>query len=466
MFSADRELKTICALMTGPGSAAVAVIRLSGLDAFKIIQKSCPSLIKKKLESHKSYLAKFFDQNNNLIDQPLITLFSKGQSYTGDETVEISCHGSMYIVKKVIDTLIVFGATTAEKGEFTYRAFMNDKIDLVQAEAVLSVIQSQSENSLKISLRQLEGESSKIYRSFEDQMTWCLAHIEASIDFSTEGLDIVDPKALLDKLSTLKKDLNLLISTYNQGKIIKDGVKIVLAGQPNVGKSSLLNNLVLDEKAIVTHIAGTTRDVIESETGFSGYKFKISDTAGLRETSDVVEMIGVERSKSETLKADINVFIYDLVVGISANDLKILKGLTGQVLLVGNKLDQSVEKTITTETTKKLQEALPANHIKGHVLVSALDPRARDIILTKTLELLGTSQYIDNSVISSVWQHELTSQAAESINQVINELESGLGYEFVAQSLKKSLMDVQKILGKVYDDQILDRVFKEFCLGK
>lgn len=465
MFDASRETKTICALASATGTAAISVIRLSGPDSYKIIQKACKSLSKKKLESHRVYLAKFSNLKNEVIDQVVVTAFDQGKSYTGEETIEISSHGSPHITKKLLEALVEYGAVTAEKGEFTYRAFMNDRLDLVQAEAVLSVIESQSDSALKMSLRQLEGKVSEKFQSLEDKLTWCLAHIEASIDFSTEGIDVVDPQVLIQKLKDLKAELEVLTNSYSQGKILKDGIKLVLAGLPNVGKSSLLNNLVLDEKAIVTDIAGTTRDVVEGSTFFNGIKFNISDTAGLRETTDVVENIGVQRSLKEIESGDLTLFVFDSSLGLQQGDLERFRMVKGNALVLANKADKPHSEK-PSEIKQKLQDLGGGPRVIDILPVSALDVKARDTILHRVSTIMGSEKFSDESVISSARQFELSNAAMQLIDQSIGELENQMGSEFVAQTLKNSLLALQKILGRYFDDQIMDRVFKEFCLGK
>lgn len=465
MFDANREAKTICALASAAGTAAISVIRLSGPSSYSIIQKACKSLSKKKLESHRVYLAKIYNSKNETIDQVVITAFDHGKSYTGEETIEISAHGSSHVTKKILEALVEFGAVIAEKGEFTYRAFMNDRLDLVQAEAVLSVIESQSDGALKMSLRQLEGKVSEKFNLLEDKLTWCLAHIEASIDFSTEGIDVVDPLVLIQKLKDLKAELQVLTNSYSHGKILKDGIKLVLAGLPNVGKSSLLNNLVLDEKAIVTEIAGTTRDVVEGQTFYNGIKFNISDTAGLRETTDVVENIGVQRSLKEIESGDITLFVFDSSLGLQQGDIERFRRVKGSALVLANKADKpNSEKPF--ETKQKLQDLGDGPRVINVLPVSALDVKARDTILQAVSTTMGSENFSDESIISSARQFELSTAAMQLIEQSIGELENDMGSEFVAQTLKNALLALQKILGRYFDDQIMDRVFKEFCLGK
>jgi len=468
VFDADRESKTICALASGSGSGAISVIRMSGPDAFKIIQNGCPGLRKKNLESHRAYLTKFFSAENFFIDQVLITCFAAGHSYTGEESVEISCHGSQHIVQRILENLVLFGAFTAIKGEFTYRAFMNNKLDLVQAEAVLSLIQAQSDNSARVALRQLEGQTSADFSYIEDQLIWCLAHIEASIDFSTEGIDVVDTSVLIKKLSAIHLKLLRLTQSYQTGRVLKDGIKVVLAGRPNVGKSSLLNQLVLEDKAIVTNIAGTTRDVVQCSTIFNGTKLNISDTAGLRETNDVVENIGVQKSKKEISNADITLFVFDISEGFSDIDFQLTSDISGRVLLIGNKSDLC-RQSFNTEIDIISDKITTINKnitIVGSIIVSALDVSARSSILHRVCDLFTQAEYSDDAIISSARQFEYSNEALLLVSQSIDELNQGLGSEYVAQTLKQALVDIQRVLGKVYDDQIMDRVFKEFCLGK
>lgn len=475
MYDAGRELKTICALASAQGAAAISVVRMSGSEAFKIIQKACPQL--KSISSHKAALKNFYNPNGDLLDQVLVLPFSQGKSFTGEESVEIFCHGSSFIVGEILNTLISFGAVSAEKGEFTYRAFMNDKLDLIQAEGVLSTIQAQSKASLKVSLRQLEGHISDKFIHIEDILIWCLAHIEASIDFSTEGIDVVDPTVLTEKLHSVSRELKSIADTYNQGRLVQDGIQISLAGQPNVGKSSLLNCLVLEDRAIVTPIAGTTRDVVFAETNFQGTKFKIADTAGLRETSDLVEKIGVERSLKVSSESDITFFVYDSNSGLSEADLNILTTLQGLVVIVGNKADllsspASVELNFDTVNSlyslkdKNLHQFKINGKIINYLQVSAHLPSTRDKLLSCAHNALLSGLLSQDAVISSARQFEMCNEALVLLQQVLHELAMGTGSEFISQTLKQALLCTQKIIGRVFDDQIMDRVFKEFCIGK
>lgn len=462
----NRNEETICAVSTPPGKGGIAVIRVSGSKALQHFQKLSPHFSKTTPQSHQAKLCAVFDLQENKVDEVLATYFANGKSFTGEEVVEVSCHGSEYITAKILDLLIQAGCRLADRGEFTYRAFMNNRMDLVQAESVLSLIESQSELAAKIAIRQLDGHTSKNYLKIESDLTWCLAHIEASIDFSTEGIDVVDQKVLLNKIQEIKKSLESLINSYHSGRIIKDGVKVVLVGEPNAGKSSLLNSIVQDDKAIVTAIAGTTRDVIEGATVFKGVKYSISDTAGLRTTHDIVEKIGVEKSLKEASGADILCFILDLEKEdwTEASD-KLNQLQNTRVLVIANKLDLAPETTI--ELVRKKLQGL--SNLQKHfpvVLASALASDTRSRVLEAIETELGGFGYVEEATISSTRQFENASYAFEMIATTIAELEKNAGAEFVAMYLKEALLALQKILGHTYDDQIMDRVFKEFCLGK
>ncbi|MBC7421078.1 MAG: tRNA uridine-5-carboxymethylaminomethyl(34) synthesis GTPase MnmE [Bdellovibrio sp.] len=458
--------ETICAISTPPGKGGIAVIRVSGPAALATAKKIAPGLNKKQIESHKAYFCEIIDLKNAKVDEVLVTYFVHGKSFTGEEVIEISCHGSTYITQKILDLLIENGCSMADRGEFTFRAFMNNRIDLVQAESVLSLIDSQNELSAKMALRQLDGHISKQFLKLESDLTWCLAHIEASIDFSTEGLDIIDNSVLIEKVKIILKEIYQLINSYQSGRLLKDGVKVVLVGEPNVGKSSLLNLLLQNEKAIVTEIAGTTRDIIEGATVHDGVKYLISDTAGLRETTDLVEKIGVDRSRQEALKADVLAFVLDVNERDWETSFALFKEVGGSKnLFLVNKVDQAPEIS-KAEITKKLQSYQANINPEQVILTSALDPKARSSVLDNVKTTIGSLSYLEEAMISSARQFEKAKYAADMIEVSLKELEKNSGAEFVAMYLKDALVSLQQILGHAYDDQIMDRVFKEFCLGK
>lgn len=460
--------KTICALATPPGHSAIAVVRLSGPDAKNILFKVCPSLKNRNIQSHQLKLTDFLNADDSRLDQVVVSYFAKGKSYTGEESVEFNCHGSPFVVEKMIHRLLDSGAAMATPGEFTYRAFMNGKIDLVQAEGVLSVIESDSEQSLKMAHRQLGGKLSDVFRRIVSELTWCLAHIEASIDFSTEGLDVVDNKVLENKLIGLRQELSELIKSFNTGRALKEGIFVTLLGKPNSGKSSLLNNFLETDRAIVSPIAGTTRDVVDGETVHNGFLIRFSDTAGVRSTQDEIEKIGIQKSFKSARESDAILYIYDAALGLSADEVTVLnqQNFKSPIFLLANKNDllKGSHKSSSDFLGDKadLAKALFLKQLP----VSALDESARAHVLDELTQLFNTKPSQENALISSSRQFELTSEADKQLHECISDFKNGLGAEFIAQRLKEALVSLQKVLGEHYDDQILDRVFKEFCLGK
>lgn len=471
----EREEQTICAVSTPPGYGGISVLRVSGPQSLSIVQKMAPFLSLPK--SHQAYFGVLQNpRNKEKIDDVLVTYFEKGRSYTGEEVVEISCHGNPFIVDQILRVLVELGALSAQRGEFSYRAFINGKIDLVQAEGVLSLIQSQSSSAQKIALRQLHGELSKKIQKIVDDLTWCLAHIEASIDFSTEGLETVSHAQLLETLNNILADVKLMVRSYESGRLIKEGVKIAIVGVPNVGKSSLLNLFVQSDKAIVTEQAGTTRDLIESDILFEGLRWTFVDTAGIRtSTKDQVERIGIERSKLAIQEADIHFFVFDLNQKISSEELLVLDQLDPRTtLILGNKSDLNCP---PKEDIRVQMKSLSSKFFKSMhdevrfwdervFFVNTFDKKFREVLLKAASGLISRDIGLDEALISNARHFENISRAAEKIGASLEALEGKVGAEFVSVDLRAGLLSLQQTLGQHYDDQIMDRVFKEFCIGK
>jgi len=466
MYGGDRDSQTICAVSTPHGVGGISVIRVSGPHALEVTRKMA-GFLPSKVETHRVYFGTLNDpQTHEDIDEVLITYFQKGRSFTGEETLEISCHGNPQICQNILNQLIAAGARGADKGEFTYRSFMNGNVDLVQAESVLALIESQSDKAQKLALRQLKGQLSQKLEGIENDVTWLMAHMEAGIDFSTEGLELISDEVVSNRLKDVIGGLKSLVQSYKAGRILKDGVRVALAGRPNVGKSSLLNLFLEEERAIVTEVAGTTRDVISGDTQFNGLKFTFLDTAGIRNhTSDIVEQIGIKKSREVHTEADVVLFVFDLTTGIHAEDEELLKQLAKtNLFVIGNKLDMFTEPTKTPGFEKLTQYADFAK--RNLFFVSALDQNARALVLKEISSRFSQTDLQDYVLLSNARHYENLSKALSNITRCQQLLNEGLGSEFLAIELKEALIAVQETLGKRFDDQVMDRVFKEFCLGK
>lgn len=477
----DRNTDTICAISTPHGYGGISVIRLSGKQSYLITKKLC-NFLPEAPETHRVYFGNLKSYvDGHIIDEVLVTFFKEGKSFTGEEVVEISSHGNPYICNQIIQELISCGARSADRGEFTFRAFMNNRLDLVQAEAVLDIINSQSPVASQVALSQLKGSISKELHQVEDEILWCLAHIEANIDFSTENLEIISNTELLTKLNSISVKLNKLLSSYNSGKILKDGFRVVFTGIPNVGKSSLLNLVVQDERSIVTNIPGTTRDIVEGDIIYEGLKFTFVDTAGLRnQFSDIVEEIGIQRSISAKSSSHVNCFIIDAGQNsLTEYENELLASFDPKnTIIIFNQTDKLKEfskKALFECMLKKSSfyriitqnEELLNHFISQQVLtVSARVADDRDVILGAIHGLILDKNIQSTALLSNARHFDNLSAAIEKITLATNTISKNLGAEFVSLDIKEALIKVQETIGKVFDDQILDKVFKEFCIGK
>lgn len=460
MFGGDRDQDTICAVSTPSGVGGVSLIRVSGSQALSVVRKITSNL-KRDLQTHHCYFSKIRDAENNIIDECLVTYFKEGQSFTGQECVEISCHGNPRIVRKILDELVSNGCRIAERGEFTYRSFMSGKIDLVQAESILSLIQAQSDKSIQQSLRQLGGKLSRDLKSIESDLVWCLAHLEAGIDFSTEGIEVLNNAQLEQKFNLIYQSLQRLTESYKKGKVINEGIKMSLVGRPNVGKSSLLNLLVEEEKAIVTDVPGTTRDTIEAGIFLGGIKLILVDTAGIRNTTDMIEKIGIERSYKAISDSDIVLFVFDVFEGLSLEEeAEINKIPINKIILIGNKSDKGMAESLD-QISKRL-----SLEKKKIIYVSAHNSEDKEAIRQKLFECLEINSIEDESLIFQARHQENLTKAMQNLTQAKELLKSSFSNEFLALEMKEALLFIQQTIGIQYDDQILDRVFKEFCIGK
>ncbi len=464
----ERDNDCIAAIATAPGSGGIAVIRASGPNCLKILSGLCPFLPEQP-ESHKVYYGRFIHpKTHQPVDEVLLTYFAEGKSFTGEETCEVSCHGGVFLTKQILDLILQSGARLAERGEFTYRAFMNGRIDLVQAESVLSLIESESEQSARLAMRQLGGETSVRLNKLEQDLTWVLAHLEANIDFAQEDIQIASGESLSLRLKQVSLEIKKMVSFYEVGKIFKEGLEVALVGPPNVGKSSLLNALLGEDRAIVMNTPGTTRDLVEGQRLIQGVRVNFVDTAGLRETEDLVEAKGIERSQKVMERADYVLCVEQATSSPEAVLNWLPKLEPKRMFLILNKWDllsAEEEKAWADFTEQKLTSAgLVA---PGRIFRSSCETAlGLDEILSAIGSLADLDKVDASATLTNRRHFDLLQRIEKSVDEGLSLLSKDESPELLAFELQDSLQALMELLGKSFDDEVMDRVFNEFCLGK
>ncbi len=465
---------TICAIATPPGNGAISILRLSGRDSYAIVGKLVrfPSGEKNvdKLPANSIHYASIIS-GEEIIDEVLLSLFRAPHSYTGEDLIEISCHGALYIQQKILELLVNAGARLAEPGEFTMRAFLNGKMDLSQAEAVADLIASSSAASHRVAMHQMRGGFSAELAKLREQLLNFISLIELELDFSEEDVEFADRKdlqELIDKISAL---IHRLVKSFQLGNVIKNGVPVAITGKTNVGKSTLLNALLHDDRAIVSEIAGTTRDVIEDVITMDGLSFRFIDTAGLRKTSDTIESIGIEKTFEKIKQAYIVLYIIDATQKVSEIDRlagkikKRLEGSARKLVILMNKIDFLSDRQLEALSDRGNFKNLDKD---DHVLnISASYGDNIDTLASLLLELVRGEPSGENDVVVSNARHfEALSRAGEAIDRVNEGLQTGLPSDLVAQDIRQVLHYLGEITGEVTTDEILNNIFSRFCIGK
>lgn len=460
--------ETVCALATAHGIGAISVIRISGSQAIAITRRLA-GFLPESLESHKIYygIMKSADGSRPL-DEVLISYFAQGRSFTGETTFEISCHGSEAIVSDILQELVVAGARPARRGEFTFRAFMNGRLDLVQAESVLAMIESRSTRASQLALRQLQGEFSVRLKKITEELTWILANLEANIDYAAEDIVIAGADVLATRMEKLQVEVERLLSTYKQGRIVREGFQVALVGRPNAGKSSLLNALAGEERAIVTEIAGTTRDFVETQLAINGYRVTMIDTAGLRVTDDKVEKIGVQRTLEKMASVDMVLYVADSVEGVSAEEQAFFAQIPWEkTAVLWNKIDSP--RAGASEAFDMRLFCAPSVSPLPPVKVLPVSARTGvglDFLKEMLKEKLSAEVSEDSTLVSNVRHYEGLRTVRTAVANGLPLVLRGESPDLIALELQSGLVALYEILGLTYDDQVMDRVFKEFCLGK
>ncbi len=463
----DKTIHTIAAIATPIGEGGISVIRISGKNSIEIADmyfKGKQSL--SNSHSHTAHYGSFSDKNGDVIDEVVITIFRMPHSYTGEDVVEISCHGGIFITRKILEIIIASGVRLADPGEFTKRAFLNGRIDLVQAEAVADLISAHSELSRKASLSQLHGSLSRKMSELRKQLLDICSSLELEIDFSEEGIEIIGRDKIANDIDILIGQITQLIDSYELGKVFREGVRVVLTGRPNVGKSSLMNALLQEDRAIVTHISGTTRDTIEENIVIDGVMFTIIDTAGLKETIDIVEREGIRRAKTQIENADIVVFILD-AVHTSDEDIDFFKKIFShkkngkKTIITVNKIDLLKDRSFG-ELPKQLQD-FPRYLIsaKEGIGINGLKTGLKEMALGKVAQIPEKSFFI-----TSLRHKGLLDRAKVSLENSIRSIKNSASNEFIIIDLRDAINSIGEITGEITSKEILDNIFNHFCIGK
>lgn len=454
---------TIAAIGTALSNSGISIIRISGKDSLNIINKIFKS--NANLEPNHIIYGKILDKDE-VLDNVLVSYFKAPHSFTGEDVCEINCHGGNQITKDILQLVLENGATLAEPGEFSKRAFINGKMDLSQAEAVINLINAKTKTESRIAAKNLEGDLSKKIRDLREELVELMAHIEVSVDYPEYDYEEVEPKSIVALLDRKISEIQHLVDTYDHGKYIKNGVNVAILGKPNVGKSSLLNKLANYEKAIVTNIPGTTRDIVEETINLGNIILNISDTAGIRDTDDIIEKIGVEKSLKILEEMDLVLYIISGQEGVSKDDFEILskiqnKGL--KYITVINKMDVT-QKSILDGIMNELVN----NNIKKPICISAQEDLGMDELKGEIINLFDSSDldYTHELVITNERHRDLLKKAINYLNDAKNEINNGQPIDIVSIYVKKSTKTLGEIIGADVTQDIIAKIFEKFCLGK
>ncbi|WRP06633.1 tRNA uridine-5-carboxymethylaminomethyl(34) synthesis GTPase MnmE [Rossellomorea aquimaris] len=460
------EFDTIAAISTPMGEGAIAIVRLSGDQAFDIgdkVFKGMKGNSMKEFASHTIHYGHIIDPNTEqVVEEVMVSVMRGPKTFTREDIIEINCHGGLVSVNKVLQLVLKSGARLAEPGEFTKRAFLNGRIDLSQAEAVMDLIRAKTDRAMNVALNQMEGRLSNLIRKLRQEILETLAHVEVNIDYPEyDDVEEMTHNVLLEKSKHVRDEIDKLVRTSEQGKILREGLSTVIIGRPNVGKSSLLNSLVHENKAIVTDIPGTTRDVIEEYVNVRGVPLRLVDTAGIRETEDIVERIGVERSRQVLKEADLILLVLNYADELTPEDEQLFEAVRGMdVIVIVNKTDLSQK--IDIDKVRKLAE----NH--QLVTTALLEEQGIDELeeAISSLFFAGSIESGDMTYVSNSRHIALLNQASLAINEAINSVEMGTPIDIAQIDLTRTWELLGEIIGESVHESLIDQLFSQFCLGK
>jgi len=459
--------ETIVALSTPPGQGAIGVIRLSGSNTFEIVQKHFKGKNLTKAVSHTAHFGVIYENildNRKDIDEVVVTIFKNPKSYTGEDIAEISCHGSPFIIQKIINLMLSSGARMANPGEFTLRAFLNGKLDLSQAEAVADLIASENQVSHELAIKQIRGGFSHEIQMLRQELIDFAALIELELDFGEEDVTFADRTRLVNLIDEIQKVIRRLIDSFHLGNVLKNGVATVIAGRPNAGKSTLLNALLNEERAIVSEIAGTTRDTIEESLNIKGLSFRFVDTAGIRDAHDQIEAIGVSKALQEIQKSTIVLHVVDVVTTTPEmvwQDIHVFESQHSKFVILLNKMDLN-------------PYLLPSDYYKEGVInasnlltMSALNKMnieaLKDLLYHAVIE---NPTLTDQTIVTNSRHFDSLNKANESLIEVLNGISNEISSEFIAMDIRQALTHLGAITGEVSTDDLLESIFRRFCIGK
>ncbi len=455
-------MSTIASISTAPGIGGIGIIRMSGEKCFEILSKIFYPKNPYKIEEIKGYTIKYgyIKENEKIIDEVLVSFFKAPHSYTAENMCEINSHGGIVVMREILDICLKNGAELAQPGEFTKRAFLNGRMDLSQAEAVIDIINAKSNREAKEGIKQLEGfltqEINKIKQKILDIMT----NIEVSIDYPEYDVEEMQENEIKDKLTNIKEELEKLEKSFDNGKIIKEGIKTAIIGRPNAGKSSLLNAILKEDRAIVTEYEGTTRDTIEEFVNINGIPLKLIDTAGIRNTENAVEKIGIEKSKKIAKEADLSLVIIDGSKPLEKEDIEILKIVNpNKTIIILNKIDLGL---IIKDENEELKD------FKNKVEISALNKEGINELYNKITQMFNLNQInLDNEIIITNERHKnIIKKAINNVEKAIDSLNNNMSVDIVAISIKEVLSNLGEITGDEASEEIINEIFARFCLGK
>ena len=451
---------TIAAISTPRGEGGIGIIRISGDKSFEILDKIFNTKNPNRDLGFYKFNYGFIHDNGKIVDEVMAVRMKAPKTYTCEDVVEINCHGGHLISEKVLELVLKNGAKHAERGEFTKRAFMNGRIDLSQAEAVMDIIQGKTEKSISLSLEQLRGDLRDKIGSFKKALLDVTAHVNVVLDYPEEGIDDPLPSNLRENLENVYAEADRLISSYDKGKKIKEGIKTVIAGKPNVGKSTLLNSLLKEERAIVTHIPGTTRDVIEEIINIKGIPLVLTDTAGIRKTEDIVENIGVEKSKKFIENADLVLLVLDASRELESEDREVIQEIQNnnkKTIVLLNKID--LERKIELDEFG-LENILEIS-AKDNIGIEDMEERIYSYIVEEKVE--DSSEKL---IITNIRHKTALEKTKDAIRNIFETIDAGMPMDLISVDLKEALDSLSEITGEISSEDILDHVFGNFCVGK